>query len=120
MDSQEQAGRSITKLSTARVAAASCERQRGWVGLVVLLLALVIVAFLAQNALRQYGMLAGPTPAAKPGEGPRGPGQATQAPLDSSAAMPGPTTAIERARGVEQTLQQGAQDISKRIDEQTK
>jgi hypothetical protein len=94
--------------------------QGGWVGLVVLLLALVIVAFLAQNALKQYGMLAGPAPAAKSGERPRGPGESTQAPLDSSAATPAPTNAIERARGVEQTLQQGAQDMSKRIDEQTK
>jgi len=94
--------------------------QRGWVGLVVLLLALVIVAFLAQTALRQYGMLGGPTRAAKPGERPRGPGEATQAPLDSSVAAPAPTTAIESARGVEQTLQQGAQDLDKRMDEQTK
>jgi len=86
----------------------------------VLLLALVIVAFLAQNALRQYGVLAVSAPAAKPGERPRGPGEGTPAPLDSSAAAPASTTAIERARGVEQTLQQGAQDISKRIDEQTK
>jgi hypothetical protein len=107
-------------LSVERVRSGSRQYQRGWVGLVVLLLALVIVAFLAQNALRQYGMLGAPTRVAKPGERPRGPGESTQAPLDSSGAAPAPTTAIERARGVEQTLQEGAQDISKRIDEQTK
>ncbi len=33
--------------------------QRGWIGLVVLVFALVIVAVLAQTALKQYGLLSG-------------------------------------------------------------
>jgi cytochrome c-type biogenesis protein CcmH/NrfG len=83
--------------------------------MVVLLVALVIVAFLAQSALKRYGLLGAPT-VAKPGAA-GGIGPAT---LDPSVATPAPSSPIERARGVEQTLQQGAQDQSKRIDEQTK
>ena len=35
-------------------------RQRGWVGLVVILLALAIVALVARTALKQYGLLDDP------------------------------------------------------------
>jgi hypothetical protein len=49
VDTQEQAGRPEPQLTL---------RQRGWVGLVVLLLALVIVAVLAQTALKHDGLLA--------------------------------------------------------------
>jgi hypothetical protein len=34
--------------------------------------------------------------------------------------VPAPRNALERARGVEATLQQGAEDQSKRIDDATK
>jgi hypothetical protein len=94
--------------------------QAGWIGMVVLLVALVIVALLAQSALRQYGLLAGPAPAGKSAGAERVPGGAAPAPLDSSTAAPAPRGAMERARGVEQTVQQGEQDLSRRIDEQTK
>jgi hypothetical protein len=76
------------------------------------------VALLAPSALRQSGLLGGPAPAGKSSEGARAPGAAEPAPSDASA--PAPRTPIERARGVEQTVQQGAKDLSRRIDEQTK
>jgi hypothetical protein len=87
-------------------------RQRGWIGLLVVLVALLIVAWLAQGALKQYGLL-GATPAAKPGA-------AAKASSDQPATPPTPMNAMERARGVEQTVQQGADEQSRRIDEQTK
>ena len=42
--------------------------QRGWLGLIGLLLALVIVAVLAQKVLKTYGLLAGAEPGAKVGQ----------------------------------------------------
>ncbi|MGH8849912.1 MAG: hypothetical protein ACREYD_02865, partial [Casimicrobiaceae bacterium] len=59
----------------------TARRQRGWVGLVVLLLALVIVAMLAQTALRHYGLLARADAPAKTAT-PRVPGDAAPAELD--------------------------------------
>ena len=93
-------------------------RQRGWLGLVGLLIALVIVAVLAQTVLRSYGMLGGGDRAAK--AGPRGPGMAAPAAADTTATTPAITAPIERARSVEQQMQRDAQDIDRRIDEQTK
>jgi len=95
VDQAQQARRPIAELTPSR--------ERGWVGLIVLLLALVIVAVLAQTVLKSYGML----------------GAAASASPDTAAA-PAPMTPIERARGVEQTVKQGEEDMSKRIDEQTK
>ena len=92
-------------------------RQRGWVGLIVLLLALVIVGMLAQTVLRQYGLLPGDR-AAK--AGPRGAGPTTPVNADPSASTPTPGTAIERARGLESSLQQQSQEMGERIDAQTK
>jgi hypothetical protein len=91
--------------------------QRGWIGLVVLLIALVIVALLAQTVLKSYGMLGAGAPVKAQA---RVPGPVAPAPPDTATAPATPTTPIERARGVEQTLKQGAEDMSKRIDEQTK
>ena len=87
--------------------------------MIVVLVALVIVALLAQTALRQYGLLPARVPVAKPGDLPRGPGIGP-APLDSSVATPAPTAPMERARDVERTLQRDTQDLSRRLDEQTK
>ena len=42
-------------------------RQRGWVGLVVILVALVIVAFLAKDALKEYGLASGAAATTKAG-----------------------------------------------------
>jgi cytochrome c-type biogenesis protein CcmH/NrfG len=93
-------------------------RQRGWLGLIAILMALVIVALLAQTVLRTYGVLPGAETPAK--AGPRGPGAASSAATDPTAVAPAPTTPIERARGLEQQVQRDAQDLEKRIDEQTK
>jgi len=77
----------------------------------------VIVAVLAQTVLKSYGMLGAGAPVKAQT---RLPGPGAPASPDTAAAPAAPTTAIERARGVEQTVKQGAEDMSKRIDEQTK
>ena len=109
MDQEKQARRPIPQLTNS---------QRGWVGLVVVLIALVIVALLAQTVLKTYGLLPGPDAAVK--AGPRGVGAVGPAPADPTFVAPAPTTPIERARGVEQQLQRDAQDLARRIDESTK
>ena len=106
VDTQEQARRSVPQLSPRA-------RQGGWLGLVVILVALVVVAFLAQNALRQYGLVGSVAPAAKSDA-------AAEKPSASEPVAASPMNAMERARGVEQTVQQGAEEQSRRIDEQTK
>ena len=82
-------------------------RQRGWVGLVVILLALVIVAVLARTALKQYGLLDDPAkaPAAS------GASEAAQ------AATVTPRNAHERAKGGEDMVTQGAAAQQKNIDD---
>ena len=100
-------------------------RQRGWLGLIGLLLALVIVAVLAQKVLKTYGLLSGAEPgtrsAAERGRsGPGGPGGVSPAPLDATGVTPTPTAAMERARGLESAVQQQAQDLNKRIDDAAK
>ena len=97
----------------------SLRGQRGWVGLIVLLLALVIAGVLAQTLLKKMGLFSGDRVTTN-ATGIRGPGPATGVPVDATAATPIPANAIERARGVESTLQQQSQDMSKRIDAQTK
>ncbi len=92
--------------------------QRGWVGLVVLLIALVIVGLLSQKLLKQMGLL--PDDRATTTAGPRGPGPAAAVPIDVTTASPVPANAIERAKGLESTLQQQSQDMGQRIDGQTK
>ena len=96
----------------------SAQRQRGWIGLIGLLIALVIVALLAQTVLKTYGLLSDPDAAVK--AGPRSVGAVGPAPADPTAATPAAATPIERARGVEQQLQRDTQDLARRIDESTK
>jgi hypothetical protein len=109
VDQEKQARRPIPQLTKS---------QRGWVGLVVVLVALVIVAVLAQTVLKTYGLLPGPDAAVK--GGPRGVGGVGPAPIDPTVATPAPTGPIERARGVEQQIQRDAQDLARRVDESTK
>jgi hypothetical protein len=94
------------------------DRQRGWVGLIAILIALAIIAVLAQTVLKTYGLVPGAGTSAK--AGPRGPGVAAPAEVDPTAATPAPSTPIDRARGLEQQVQRDAQDLGRRIDEQTK
>ena len=69
--------------------------QRGWIGLVALLLALLVVAWLGKSALTSYGLTARPPPA--PG--------AT------------PTDPRERARAVEQTVIDRARETARQIEQ---
>lgn len=94
-------------------------RQRGWVGLIVILIALVIVGMLAQTLLKQYGLLPGDRAATTTGS-PRGVGSTTPMSVDPTTTTPVPTNAIERARGLESSLQQQTEEMGKRIDAQTK
>ena len=97
----------------------SRHRQRGWLGLIVLLLALVIVGMLAQTVLKQYGLMPGVGTANKTA-GSRGIGPTAPVNADPTTATPAPSNAIERARGLESTLQQQTQEMGERIDAQTK
>jgi hypothetical protein len=87
--------------------------QAGWVGLIGLVLALVIVAMLAKTVLEQYGLTRKPGPAGdRTGLGP--------VPHETTAVVPAPRDAMERARGLESAVQQQAIDNAKRIDDALK
>jgi hypothetical protein len=96
-----------------RLNVSSPARQRGWAGLIVLVIALVIVGLLAKTLLQSYGLTGTATPASK--TTPVG-----QASHEVGAVTATPRDAIERARGLEQSVQQQADDLSKRIDEASK
>ncbi|HEY8242438.1 MAG TPA: hypothetical protein VII68_03185 [Casimicrobiaceae bacterium] len=68
-------------------------KQEGWIGLVALLIALAIVAWLAMSALKGYGV----------------------APKPASGAPP--TDPRERARAVEQTVIDKARETARQIEE---
>ncbi len=95
--------------------------QRGWVGLIVILVALVIVAVLAREALKQYGLASGApaTRAGTPAERARSPGAGGVEAFDPGAAPASPASAIERARGVEDTLKRQAGERAMREDAAT-
>jgi hypothetical protein len=87
----------------------SREHQRGWVGLVVILLALVIVGLAARSALKAYGVSGDPATtrhAAAPG-----------ASEVEQAATVAPRDALERARGVQDMVRQQAAEQEKHIDD---
>src|SRR5439155_14858597 len=90
VDQEEQARRSEPQLSPGR----AFDRQRGWIGLIAILIALAIVAVLAQTVLKTYGLLPGAQTSAK--AGPRGPGVGASAEIDPTAATPAPSTPIDR------------------------
>ena len=119
MDPEEQARGPVAQLTIRRALVISKVRfrQRGWLGLVGLLIALVIVAVLAQTVLRSYGLLGGGD---RKVAGSRGPGAIAPAVVDPTDAAPSSAAPIERARGLEQQMQRDAQDLGRRIDEQTR
>ena len=84
--------------------------QRGWLGLVVILFALVIVALAARTALKQYGVLDDPGHARPAADRP-GASEVEQ------AAATTPRNALERARGVQDMVNQQAVEQAKRIDD---
>ena len=82
----------------------------------MLLLALVIVAVLAQTALKRYGLLApADTSAAKTSRL-----QAPDASGQVDAASTTPRDALERARGMESAVHRQADDLGKQIDDAAK
>jgi hypothetical protein len=94
--------------------------QRGWVGLIVLLIALVIVAVLSQRLLKQMGLFPEDRVMTNT-SGSRVPGPAGTVPVEPTGATPMVQgNPIERAKGVDSTLQQQSQDMGRRIDAQTK
>ncbi len=81
----------------------------------MLLLALVIVAVLAQTALKRYGLLPSDATTNAPVREP-----ATAAPSQADPATTTPRNALERARGVEGAVRQQAEDLGKKIDDAAK
>ena len=84
----------------------------------MILIALLIVALVAERALKGYGLLPGSDEASHAGK--RLPPAASPAPVDPTSVPATPAATIERARGLEQQVQRDAQAIDKRIDESTK
>ena len=85
----------------------------------VILLALVIVAVLAQTALKRYGLLGEERTTTK-AAGPRGVGPTSPVGIDATGVTPTPGNSMERARGLESSVQQQSQQMTERIEAQTK
>ncbi len=92
----------------------SRHRQRGWAGIIGLLIALLIVAWLGKTVLQRM------MPASKPAPAPAGtvrvPGYAAPVTIDPTGATPAPQIDVQRARDMESTVKAQAEDMSKRID----
>jgi hypothetical protein len=102
------------------VMSAGPARQRGWVGLLVILLALLIVAWLAKDALKAYGLSStgeGGPAGSRPRAERLNPGVAG---AEADGAPSTPMTPLERARSVEGTLQRDADERAKRVDDAAK
>ena len=94
----------------------SRHRQRGWAGLLVIVIALLIVGFLAKDALKQY-LTPGATSArtsTAPADRLRNPGLGDATP-DMSSAPVAPATPMDRARAVEEMVRQQADERAKRM-----
>ena len=95
-------------------------RQGGWIGLIGMLLALAIVAWLYGDALKAYLMPPSPAPAAiktgTPGPAARAVGGIGPVDIDVSSSTAAPQTAIERARGVEDTVTRHAEQRANQGD----
>jgi hypothetical protein len=95
----------------------SRRRQGGWIGLLVILLALLVVAWLAKDALLQYGGASGAPTRAKPVDpaersDPDVAGNGERA--DPVIVAPAPAAALNKAREIESILKEEA---AKRADE---
>lgn len=95
-------------------------RQRGWAGLIGLLLALLIVAWLGRTLLTRLLPQASTETRHSQHAGNRVPGSAAPADLDATTTSPSPRNALDRARGLESAVRDQAADIEKRIDAQAK
>ncbi len=97
------------------------QRQRGWLGMVVMLIALAIVVILAKDALKSYGLSESvPAESARQGERTRLPAAAVDASGMTGQSTPSFQKPIERARGVEATVQRQADDARRQIDVQAR
>ena len=98
-------------------------KQGGW-GLIVVLVALAIVAWVYRDALKAYLSLPPPLAATintgTPGAAARAVGGIGPAEVDASSATVAPQTAIGRARGVEDRVKQQAGQRAKQIDGATR
>jgi len=74
-------------------------RQRGWVGMLVILIALLVVAWLSKDALVKYGMLDGGSAATR-----RSPAAGASGGTDAGPATP--SNLREKAKALEGMLQQ--------------
>jgi hypothetical protein len=89
--------------------------------MVVMLIALVIVAILAKDALKSYGLLGTvPADAGRPGERTRLPPAAVDGSGFTGQSTPSFQAPMERARGVDATVQRQADDARRQIDDQTR
>ena len=99
--------------SVASFAGIHRSRQRGWLGLVGLLIALAIVALLAMSALRQYGLTGG---ASHPGTAPKATDTTTL-----PATPPGNAAEIRRtlgrAREASDLVEKGAAERARAVEE---
>ena len=86
-------------------------RQRGWAGLVALLIALAIVAFLAKDALMRYA-LSSTTAARKATADERA--RNPYAPRDANEIRSAPTP-IERARSVDDIVKRAAEEREQKM-----
>lgn len=91
-------------------------RQRGWAGLIGLLIALVIVLVIGRTVLQQMGLTAAPGSATSP--------MAHQAATDAAntqaaSAQLRVTAPIERARSLEAVVQQQARDAAANVERST-
>ena len=95
------------------------KRQRGGAGIVMILVGLAIVAVLAKEALKGYGLAPGTaktTKAGTPAERARSPGAIAGEAFDPGLAPTAPAGALERARGVEEMVKQQAVERASRTD----
>ena len=92
-------------------------RQRGWAGLIVLLLALLIVGFLAKDALMKYG-LSGSTVVGAPA--PKGGPESTAPASSGGSAAIQSGTPIQRARATDEFVRAQSEEDKRKIDDAAK
>ncbi len=94
-------------------------RQRGWAAILALLIVVAIIAVLAGTIVRQYGGAGGAS--AEKAQGAAGGVEAADpAAAAEQGVAPAPRDALNRARALEGEVKQQAEDLDKRIDEQSK
>jgi hypothetical protein len=108
VDQEEQARRPEPQL----IAAVAARRERGWVGVLALLVVLALVALLAGAVLREYGLAGTGAHAARDAA----PSEAAGGAAPAATPTPAPREAMERARALQEAVKQQAAEYEKRID----